>query len=87
MSKYKVNHPYTAARDGKRFGPWDAGDEVDIEAADAEWVNRDSPGTLVIPEAKATKQESTKPEPANHHERQQLPVRDRQQRGSRNRGD
>lgn len=43
---YTVGHSYTARRDGHTFGPWAEGDQVDLTAEDAEWVNRDSPGTL-----------------------------------------
>lgn len=44
--RYTVNHAYSARRDGKVFGPWVAGDIIEIDQADGEWVNRDSAGTL-----------------------------------------
>lgn len=46
MAAYTVNHRYTAFRDGTRFGPYEPGTTVDLEPADAAWVNRDSPGCL-----------------------------------------
>lgn len=67
---YTVTRSYTSRRDGQTFGPWVEGDQVDLTAEDADWVNRDSPGTLAEP----------KPE------RQQAPTADRQHRGGRNRG-
>lgn len=53
MAAYKVNHRYSAFRDGARFGPYEPGTVVDLEESDAEWVNRDSPGTLSPAKAKA----------------------------------
>lgn len=47
MPRFAVQHSYTARRDGQTFGPWVAGDEADLQPVDAEWVERDSPGTLV----------------------------------------
>lgn len=46
MSRYIVQHAYKAFRDGQLFGPWEADLEIEIEEADAEWINRDSPDTL-----------------------------------------
>lgn len=48
MPTYKLNHAYEAYRDGQRFGPWAAGDTVNLDVADAEWVERDSPGALSV---------------------------------------
>jgi len=74
MPRYEVRHAYQASRDGRQFGPWVAGDTVELEAADAEWVDRDSPGCLLaaggVLEAPA---------------RQQPAGADRQHRGGRNR--
>lgn len=53
MAKYTIEHNYDAFRDGKRFGPWAAGDEVEIDDVDVDWVRRDSPGVLA--EAKKEK--------------------------------
>ena len=46
MGKYTIAHNYSARTDGRQFGPWLAGDEVEIDDADAEWVRNDSPGVL-----------------------------------------
>lgn len=70
MPRYTISHAYRSARDGVTFGPWVEGDEVELEEADAAWVERDSPGAL------------TQPEPV---ERQAEPKPNRQQRGTKNR--
>lgn len=44
--RYTVLHSYAATRDGKRFGPWVAGDVIELDQPDAEWILRDSPGSL-----------------------------------------
>jgi len=46
MAKYTVNHTYRSRRDGVDFGPYEPGAVVELDPADAEWVNRDSPGCL-----------------------------------------
>lgn len=46
MSRYTVNHAYSAFRDGVRFGPWSAGETVELSDFDAEWLLRDSPGVV-----------------------------------------
>lgn len=74
MSAYTLNHAYSASRDGRQFGPWEAGETVELEPVDAEWIERDSPGALS--EAKAAK----------GGERQKPPAADRQHRGGANRG-
>lgn len=48
MPTYTLNHAYEAYRDGTRFGPWQAGDVVNLDLADAEWVERDSAGALSV---------------------------------------
>lgn len=68
--RYTVNHPYTASRDGRTFGPWDKGETVELDQADAEWIERDSPGVL---------------SKAKDGERQQKSAADRQHRGGQNR--
>lgn len=73
MSAYELQHAYAASRDGKKFGPWAAGEVVDLEPADAEWIERDSPGALA--------EHKTKPA----GERQKPPTADRQHRGGANR--
>jgi hypothetical protein len=52
MAEYKVQHAYSAWRDGHRVGPWAGGESVDLDEDVAEWVNRDSPGTLAKPRGK-----------------------------------
>lgn len=46
MAKHTIAHNYSAYRDGRQFGPWVAGDEVEIDDADVEWLKADSPGVL-----------------------------------------
>lgn len=53
MPDYTIRHRYHAYRDGQQYGPWVEGDRVQLAEADADWVNRDSPGALVEIEAKA----------------------------------
>lgn len=79
MARYKLNHSYRSFRDGVQYGPWTAGDEVELTDADAEWLERDSPGVLVKPEPEPD------PEPEKSAERQKPPAADRQHRGGRNR--
>lgn len=47
MPRYKVGHAYASNHNGRQFGPWEPGAEVEVDLVDAEWVNRDSPGALV----------------------------------------
>lgn len=72
MARYTLNHNYRSFRDGVQYGPWAAGDEVELTDADAEWLERDSPGVLTEVKSKSA-------------ERQQQPTADRQHRGGRNR--
>ena len=74
MPGYTVNHAYDAYRDGRRYGPWEDGDAVDLDVADADWVNRDSPGTLTA--AKPTKGEAER-EAETGANRQARPARNR----------
>lgn len=46
MATYAVNHHYRSFRDGVQYGPYEPGTFVQLDEVDAEWVNRDSPGTL-----------------------------------------
>lgn len=46
MGTYEFQGSYEAFRDGRRFGPWVEGDVVQLDPADAEWIQRDSPGVL-----------------------------------------
>lgn len=66
MPRYTVNHAYAAERTDANlttFGPWAEGDVVEVDEADAEWVNADSAGTL-SPAAKATKATAKKSDPS-----------------------
>lgn len=47
MTTYVVQWNYKAGK----VGPWFAGDTVDLSPAEAEAVNRDSPGVLALPKA------------------------------------
>lgn len=77
MPGYAVNHRYVSYRDGKMFGPFEPGTTVELEAEDADWVNRDSPGclTALVSEPAAEVAPDGEAEPA----------RDRQHRGGRKR--
>jgi hypothetical protein len=44
--RYTIQHGYKAYRDGRQFGPWQAGDVVELAAEDAAWIERDSPGVF-----------------------------------------
>lgn len=78
MPGYEVAHAYSAWRDGRRFGPWQAGDVVDLEPDDADWVCRDSPGALWL----VAETVDSEPEP----EREKPASPNRQARPGRNRG-
>lgn len=54
MSKYKVAHRYRS-----NTVSFDEGATVEVDDDQAEWVNRDSPGTLVP--ARAAKPEASEP--------------------------
>lgn len=75
MAKYLVNHVYAAHTDGTYYGPWTPGETVELPEDLAEWVNRDSEGTLT-----ALPEPST-PEPA----REAKKTPDRQHKGSKTR--
>lgn len=61
MARYQVQHPYAAFRDGRQFGPWDTGEQVELDPVDADWVNRDSPGTLTEPKSQPKSQPKSGP--------------------------
>lgn len=66
MPRFTVTQNYSAERaagDLTRFGPWQAGDEVEVDQADADWVNSDSDGTLVPAKAKSDKPTAKKSTP------------------------
>lgn len=77
MAKYTVNHAYRSFSDGVQYGPYEPGTVVELVAADAEWVNRDSPGCLT--------EVGTKPAKAEETERQAAAAPNRQHKGGRNR--
>ena len=89
MPRYMITQSYASFRDGQRYGPWEAGGEIDLSEADAEWVNRDAPGTLEPPkgetEESALPGDEASPDDAEPR-RQQKPARNRQHRGGANRG-
>jgi hypothetical protein len=76
MGMYTVNRRYFSRRDGINFGPYAEGDVVELDPADAEWLNRDSPGVVT---------EVAKPKAERAPERQAAPAPNRQHKGGRNR--
>lgn len=74
MPRFTVAHRYASSHNGRQFGPWEPGTEVELDEADAAWVERDSPGVFAAPEPE--------PEP----ERQAKPAPNRMAKGGRNRG-
>jgi hypothetical protein len=69
MARYLVNHVYAAHTDGTYYGPWTPGETVELEAELAEWINRDSEGTLTElpdPESKPAEREAAKPPNRQH---------------------
>lgn len=71
MAKYLVNHVYAAHTDGTYYGPWTPGETVELDEHLAEWVNRDSEGTLTeLPEPSTLKPEPTEREAAKPPNRQ-----------------
>ena len=86
MPRYKVNQNYRSRRDGVDYGPWEAGGVIDLSEADADWVNRDSPGTLGPAEEPATKKtDAGDNAEGGAAQRQQKTGRDRQQKPAGNR--
>ncbi|UJW32394.1 hypothetical protein L3Q67_00990 [Saccharothrix sp. AJ9571] len=73
MPRYRVKHRYHARRDGKAFGPWEPKDDVELDQADAEWVNRDSPGTLSAVRAAASTPEPPQDPPEGPEKPPQKP--------------
>lgn len=76
MPRYAVTQNYSAERVGHdlvQFGPWSKGDEVEVDEADAEWINADSAGTLK-PAAKSSKAAAPKSSPAKPKDREGGPV-------------
>lgn len=63
MARYKLGHPYSSFTGGRQFGPWAKGDEVELDDADAKWIERDSPGALA-PVRKAAAKKALAKQPA-----------------------
>ncbi len=79
MASYAVNHRYTARRDGQTFGPYEPDTTIELDEADAEWINRDSPGTLTDVAATGVTSKVDTDGEAD-------PAKDRQHKGGRKRG-
>lgn len=79
MPRYNVTQNYKSRRDGLDYGPWEAGGQIDLSEADADWVNRDSPGTLTPVEGKPAERKAAETTEAAP-KRQQRAGRDRQQK-------
>ena len=73
MAEYTFGWAYTARRDGITFGPYEAGQVTELDDADAEWINRDSPGILDQPEPEPEPERQAEPKP----NRQAKPARNR----------
>lgn len=70
--RYTINHAYRSFRDGQNFGPWEPGEQVELDDDVAAWLERDSPGLLTEAEVKGA-------------ERQAKPAPNRQAKGGANR--
>lgn len=84
MPRYRFNHRYLSQRDGVQWGPFDAGQEIDLREEDADWLDRDSPGCL-SPVVDAPPAAEPEPESESEPERDAVPARDRMHRGGRRR--
>lgn len=62
MAQFKVAHDYRSNHNG-RYYAYDKGATVDVDEETAEWVNRDSPGTLAPVKTAAKKTAAKKTEP------------------------
>lgn len=51
MARYEVQHAYRS----NDYGPFEKGTQIELDPAEAGWINKDSPGTLaeVDPEVQA----------------------------------
>ena len=61
MPRYTVAHRYFAVDNGQAVGPFEPGSTVELDTDRAEWVNRDSPGTLTPVRAAAAKATDSPP--------------------------
>lgn len=65
MPRYKVNKRYSAMYNNATRLDYTTGAEVDLPEQQAEWVNRDCPGTLTLIEPEAAAEEpAVEPETA-----------------------
>jgi hypothetical protein len=62
MPRYKVNKRYSAMYNATRLD-YAAGAEVDLPQAQADWVNRDCPGTLTLVEPEPVAELDAESEP------------------------
>lgn len=83
MPTYNVNHAYRSFRDGVQYGPYEPGSTVELDATDAEWINRDSPGALIA--AGTKRAEVPVPDAEAEPTQAKPPAANRQAKGGRNR--
>lgn len=85
MPKYVVGHEYESQEDGVRFGPWEAGTELDLSPDEADALNSDSPGVVALkvvePESVAETEVVKPDEPV----REKTPAKNRQHTSGPNR--
>lgn len=88
MPKYVVNHDYESSEDGVRWGPWEAGTELNLAPEEADMLNADSPGVVAL---KVVEPEPvTEPDPPQDPEkvepvREKTPAKNRMNTGGSNR--
>jgi hypothetical protein len=61
MPRLTVQHSYASSRDGRKFGPWAAGETVDLDPDDVAWVERDSPGVFAIDDPPPAREKPSTP--------------------------
>jgi len=79
MARYQVTGRYHSLRDGRSWGPWEPGTQVDLSREDAAWINRDAPGILTPLDEAPEPQQEEKPA------RSKRTTADRRHRGAANR--
>lgn len=85
MPRHHVHQRYQSYRDGVQYGPWPAGQVVDLDDEQAAWVNRDSPGTLSPEHAEPAKADHSGPDDGEETKPRKATPRNRQHRPGRNR--
>lgn len=88
MPRYVIQHRYQSTRDGTLWGPYDAGQEIDLREDDAGWLERDSPGLLkpfTEPEPVPEPEPVEEPADTDDNQRDATATRDRMHRGGRRR--